>query len=422
MELAGMLPQAKIGERIGVSQSTVSRHLRKTAPNRRKTGRHVKLTREMLFAAARFQFIFNTTSLQRTCAFIGLSYGVKVHPRTMSRHLKRTAGFRLGDFRRFPRDRNSERAIQDRFRYATDMPQKFGQNTLYEAVYFDEMKLSRCTKRKAWSIGGWIPTVPDEPYSTNPEHLTLLYAASPAFGTLYFEIVEGSVTGETCLSFMKEMMATYMRKGLASRKRAFIMDNASIHHRDPVKDYMTGSVVSEKIGLEFLPIYSPFLNPLEEVFGLLKSRLWRSRSGAAVTDESKSLLKRNLSQEVLRIANDDVRQYYFHVEHLLKFAEDRTPVFTQQLYEASHNGDEAGLCPMLPETIERLLDSYLPERYTEFTPEAQADVEQSYGCKRLTMTMIDDIAARHCCEEDSTNIVGDAIDNGGAACETEYNF
>ncbi|KAE9308870.1 hypothetical protein PR003_g20643 [Phytophthora rubi] len=77
---------------------------------------------------------------------------------------------------------------------------------------------------------------------------------------------------------------------------------------------------------------------------------------------------------------------------------------------------------MLPETIERLLDSYLPERYTEFTPEAQADVEQSYGCKRLTMTMIDDIAARHRCEEDSTNIVGDAIDNGGAACETEYNF
>jgi transposase len=217
---------------------------------------------------------------------------------------------------------------------------------------------------------------------------------------------------------MKEMMATYMRKGLASRKRAFIMDNASIHHRDPVKDYMTGSVVSEKIGLEFLPIYSPFLN----LFGLQKSRLWRARSGAAVTDESKSLLKRNQSQEVLRITNDDVRQYYFHVEHFLKFAEDRTPVFTQQLYEASHNGDEAGLCPMLPESLERLLDSYLPERYTEFTPEAQADVEQAYGCKRLTMTVIDDIAARHRREGDSSSTVGDELSNGPAESETDYNF
>jgi transposase len=221
---------------------------------------------------------------------------------------------------------------------------------------------------------------------------------------------------------MKEMMAIYMRKGLAIRKRDFIMDNASIHHRDPVKDYMTGSVVSEKIGLEFLPIYSHFLKPLEEVFGLLKSRLWRARSGAAVTDESKSLLKRNQSQEVLRITNDDVRQYYFHVEHFLKFAEGRTPVFTQQLFEASHNSAEAGFCPMLPESLERLLDSYLPERYTEFTPEAQADVEQAYGCKRLTMTMIDDIAAHHRREGDSGSTVGDELSNGPAESETEYNF
>ncbi|KAG6951068.1 hypothetical protein JG687_00013840 [Phytophthora cactorum] len=154
------------------------------------------------------------------------------------------------------------------------MPTKFGQNTLYEAIYFGEMKLSRCTKRKAWSIRGRIPTVPDEPYSTNPGHITLIYAASPSFWTLYFENVEGSVTGETCLEFMKEMMAIYTRKGFASRKRASIMDNASMHHRDPVNDYMNGNVVREKIGLEFLPIYSPFLNPLEEIFGLLKARSW----------------------------------------------------------------------------------------------------------------------------------------------------
>jgi DNA-binding transcriptional ArsR family regulator len=61
MDRAGTLQQAKVGERVGASQSTVSRHLRKTASHSRKTGRHVKLTRKMLFAAARFQFIFNTT-------------------------------------------------------------------------------------------------------------------------------------------------------------------------------------------------------------------------------------------------------------------------------------------------------------------------------------------------------------------------
>ncbi|KAG7381650.1 hypothetical protein PHYPSEUDO_005749 [Phytophthora pseudosyringae] len=48
---------------------------------------------------------------------------------------------------------------------------------------------------------------------------------------------------------------------------------------------------------------------------------------------------------------------------------------------------------MLPETVERLLDSYLPHCYTEFTAEAQAGVEEAYGCRRLTMNMIDAIAA-----------------------------
>ncbi|KAG6943644.1 hypothetical protein JG688_00017506 [Phytophthora aleatoria] len=135
------------------------------------------------------------------------------------------------------------------------MPQKFTQNMLYNAIYFNEMKLSRCTKRNVWSIKGWIPTVPDEPYSTNPELITLMYAASQSFGTLYFEIVEGSVPGETCLIFIKEMMPAYMRKGLASRNRAFIMDNAPIHHhRGPVNDYMRGIVVAETIGLDYLEL------------------------------------------------------------------------------------------------------------------------------------------------------------------------
>ncbi|KAE8877363.1 hypothetical protein PF003_g38534 [Phytophthora fragariae] len=110
-------------------------------------------------------------------------------------------------------------------------------------------------------------------------------------------------------------------------------------------------------------------------------------------------------------------QFYFHVEHFLKFSEDRTPVFTQQLYEPSHRGDDAGLCPMLPETLERLLDSYLPHRYAEFTPKAQPDVEESYGCKRLTMEMIEAIEARQ-----YVGVASDSNTATDASSVTEFNF
>ncbi|POM65610.1 Hypothetical protein PHPALM_18645, partial [Phytophthora palmivora] len=226
--------------------------------------------------------------------------------------------------------RNSDRAIEERFKYASFLPTKFGQNTLYEAIYYDEMKLTRQTNRKAWSIAGWIPTVPDEFYTDHPEHVSLLLAGSPSFGVLHFEVVEGSITAEVILDFMKEMMTRYMDKVPAARRQ----------------------------------------------------------KPASVTDESRAMLKKKLSEVVVRITEHDVRQFYFHVEHFIRYALDKTPVFTQQLYENSHSGDEVGYSPMLPDTIETLFASYLPQTYEEFAPEMNRDIEHVFGVRRLTMEVI----------------------------------
>lgn len=60
-------------------------------------------------------------------------------------------------------------------------------------------------------------------------------------------------------------------------------------------------------------------------------------------------------------------------------------MFTQQLYEDTHIGDEAGLCPLLPASVEALLSSYLPHIYDEFTAEMCNEIERTYGCRRLTL-------------------------------------
>ncbi|GMF23600.1 unnamed protein product [Phytophthora fragariaefolia] len=52
------------------------------------------------------------------------------------------------------------------------------------------------------------------------------------------------------------------------------------------------------------------------------------------------------------------------------------------------------------------------------TPEDQADVEQSYGFKKLTMTMIDEMVARH----NSAEVSDTGVDTSNTASEVVYQF
>lgn len=77
------------------------------------------------------------------------------------------------------------------------MPTKDGQNTLYEAIYYDETKLTRQTNRKAWSIA--------DGYQLHQTSSTRIAtgAASPTFEVRHFKTVEGRIITETILDFIK---------------------------------------------------------------------------------------------------------------------------------------------------------------------------------------------------------------------------
>lgn len=96
--LAGTMPQKGIAGYVGTSAASVSRHLNPKPRTPKPLGREPSLTPTMLFAAARFQFICNTTCLNRTKAFIQMAFNKAVHTRTISRHLKGQTDFSLWRF------------------------------------------------------------------------------------------------------------------------------------------------------------------------------------------------------------------------------------------------------------------------------------------------------------------------------------
>jgi len=114
---------------------------------------------------------------------------------------------------------------------------------------------------------------------------TTLIAALGIDGVLCSTVVDGAVNGDVFEAFCAQVLVPELRPG-----DVVVMDNLSSHKRAQTRELIesTGAV------LEFLPPYSPDLNPIELVFSKIKQRLrtlgmrtkealWRAMQGVLDT-------------------------------------------------------------------------------------------------------------------------------------------
>ena len=98
-----------------------------------------------------------------------------------------------------------------------------------------------------------------------------------ASGIIYSETVVGA--------FNKIVFKQFIINALCSRNLkegdVLIMDNASIHKIAPVRELLTQNGVTVK----FLPPYSPQFNPIENIFGYIKSKCNNFRLKAKMQEE-----------------------------------------------------------------------------------------------------------------------------------------
>jgi transposase len=81
-----------------------------------------------------------------------------------------------------------------------------------------------------------------------------------------FMTIDSSATTEVFTAFIEQQLIKHLKEG-----DCVIMDNISMHKNPYVKELIesTGSIV------EFLPPYSPDLNPIEKLWSKLKQNLRR---------------------------------------------------------------------------------------------------------------------------------------------------
>lgn len=131
-------------------------------------------------------------------------------------------------------------------------------------------------------------------------------------GKCYFEVREMEGFKQKGLTRFLDNMKKRIRK-----KLLLIWDNAPSHHSHTIKEYLAGQEKENpRLWLENIPPYSPELNPIEQVWAYLKSKL-SNRFFKTTKELKKAILeelekiKKNKKLVVQFFKNEELACYRF---------------------------------------------------------------------------------------------------------------
>jgi transposase len=126
-------------------------------------------------------------------------------------------------------------------------------------VFVDESGLStRPTRVRTWAPRGQTPVLQE---TFNWKSLSLI--GGMALLRFYFQIHPGSIKGPQVVEFLRHLQRHIPGKLL------ILWDGAKIHRCALVRDYVAST--QGRIEMERLPAYAPELNPVEYMWGHLKT-------------------------------------------------------------------------------------------------------------------------------------------------------
>jgi transposase len=125
-------------------------------------------------------------------------------------------------------------------------------------VFVDESGLSeRPTRVRTWAPKGQTPVIQ---FHFNWTHISVI--AGVTFTNCMFRLHEGSIKKEQVVEFLKALRAHLKQRLL------IVWDGLKAHRSKLVREYLDST--AGDVQIEFLPPYSPDLNPVEYLWAWLK--------------------------------------------------------------------------------------------------------------------------------------------------------
>lgn len=229
---------------------------------------------------------------------------LKCSARTVAAALK-NLGVTRKKLRRVPIERNTASNILSRKLYAQSIVRKPDRNLFF----LDETGWNLHNgPRYGYAFKGQTPTV-QEPGNRGPNNSLL--ACIGLDGVRKWELKIGAYNSTALADFLDELCPELPQNAV------LIMDNASFHHSEAVKSTLT----RHGIVIKYLPAYSPQLNPIEEFFGMLKSRQASIRPRPKTADQ----LQRSIRSSFEGLDHFDMSGFYSHMRSWVEIALDQRP-------------------------------------------------------------------------------------------------
>jgi transposase len=202
-----------------------------------------------------------------------------------------------------PERRNDESSIEARYRYALQFLELSQRGDPDKIFFLDELGFNVSMR----STRGWAP-VGERATQVVPGLRTRNISVCCTMsrnGAFHYRKQSCPFNRETFGVYLDELLAKFERVGLG--KVVIIMDNARFHHYMEIRE----KILSKGHGLGYLPAYSPFLNPIENMFSQWK-QLVRS-SNSSNEDE----LLQVIDESFERISGEQCSNYFLHMLDVL---------------------------------------------------------------------------------------------------------
>lgn len=127
-------------------------------------------------------------------------------------------------------------------------------------------------------------------------------------GIITYEKISGAYNTDLYMNFLQNAInSNYLRPG-----KTLVCDNVAFHRNRCVIDFLS----SYNINYVFLPSYTPQLNPIEEVFSMIKSRYYQTRP----LPNNENELSERIINIIEGLQNDnsiDFNGFYSHMRQFL---------------------------------------------------------------------------------------------------------